>query len=113
MTLGPALVALAVAERARGRVAEWVSVYGRVPLFFYVTHILVAHAAAVVLAFVQSGELRRIPVVADPGSIPPWYGLSLPGVYVIWGIVVILLFYPCRKVAQLKDTRGVWWLRYM
>lgn len=50
MTLGPALVALAVAERARGRVFEWLSVYGRVPLFFYVAHIFVAHAVAVLLA---------------------------------------------------------------
>lgn len=113
MTLGPALVALALTERARRGVAEWLSVYGRVPLFFYVTHIFVAHAAAVVLALVQRGELRRIPVVTDPGSIPPWYGLSLPGVYVVWAIVVILLYYPCRQFAQLKETRGDWWLRYM
>jgi uncharacterized membrane protein len=57
MTLGPALVALAVVERARGRVVEWLSVYGRVPLFFYVTHIFVAHAVAILLAFWQSGEV--------------------------------------------------------
>ncbi len=113
MTLGPALVALALAERALGRVAGWLSVYGRVPLLFYVTHIFVAHAAAVVVAFLQSGEPRRIPVVSDFGSIPSWYGLSLPGVYAVWALVVILLYYPCRRFAQLKDTRRDWWLRYM
>jgi uncharacterized membrane protein len=113
MTLGPALVALALAERARGRLAAWLSVYGRVPLFFYVIHIFVAHAAGVVLALVEGGELRRIPVVHDPGAIPDWYGLSLPGVYLVWALVVAVLYYPCLWFSRLKATRTDWWLRYL
>jgi uncharacterized membrane protein len=113
MTLGPALIALALAERARGRIAAWLSVYGRVPLFFYVAHIFVAHAVAVALALVQGGELRRIPVVTNPGSIPPWFGLPLPGVYLSWILVVALMYFPCRRVARLKAARSEWWIRYM
>ena len=113
MTLGPALLALAAAERARGRGASWLSVYGRVPLFFYVAHIFAAHAAAAVLALVQGGELRRIPVVTNPEAIPAWFGLPLPGVYLVWGAVVLLLYYPCRRLGQLKDTRPASWLRYV
>ena len=113
MTLGPALVALALAERARGRVAAWLSVYGRVPLFFYVVHIFAAHAAAMALALIQGGELRRIPVVTDPGSLPDWYGLSLPGVYLVWAMVVAALYYPCVWFARLKAARNDWWLRYL
>jgi uncharacterized membrane protein len=112
MTLGPALVALALAERARGRWAAALAVYGRVPLFFYVAHIFAAHAAAVVLALVQGGELRRIQIVNDPAAIPDWYGLPLPGVYVVWILVVAALYYPCRWFATLKSTRQDWWLRY-
>jgi uncharacterized membrane protein len=113
MTLGPLLVALALADRARGRTARGLSIYGRVPLFFYVVHIFVAHTLAVALAFAQSGAPRRILVVTDPGSIPSWYGLPLPGVYVAWALVVALMYYPCRKMAALKDTRRDWWLRYL
>ena len=113
MTLGPALVALALTERARGRLAGWISVYGRVPLFFYVIHIFVAHAAAVLLGLVQLGELRRFPVITDLQSFPPEYGLPLPGVYLVWALVVILLYYPCRRFARLKSTRDDWWLRYL
>ena len=83
------------------------------PLFFYVVHIFVAHAAAVALALIQGGELRRIPVVNDPGSIPEWYGLPLPGVYLVWALVVAILYYPCLRFARLKETRSDWWLRYM
>lgn len=113
MTLGPVLLALALTENARGRVARWLAVYGRVPLFFYVVHIFVAHLAAVTLAFIQSGEPRRILVVNDPGSIPEWYGLPLIGVYAVWGIVVVLMYFPCRRFARLKNTRTDWWLRYL
>jgi uncharacterized membrane protein len=113
MTLGPALVVLPLLERARGRVAGWLAVYGRVPLFFYVVHIFVAHAAGVMLALLQSGELRRIPVTTDPGSIPAWYGLALPGVYLVWALVVVALYRPCRWFARLKATRGDWWIHYL
>lgn len=113
MTLGPALIALAAAERMRGRIAGWLSVYGRVPLFFYVAHIFVAHAAAVILALVQGGELRRIQVVSDPAGVPAWYGLSLAGVYVVWAAVVVALYLPCRSFARMKETRHAWWGRYL
>jgi uncharacterized membrane protein len=113
MTLGPAFVALALMEGAYGRVTRWLAVYGRVPMFFYVVHIFVAHAIGVMLALLQGGELRRIPVVTDPASLPDWYGVSLPGVYVAWACVVLLMYYPCRAFGRLKERRNDWWLRYM
>lgn len=113
MTLGPTLVVLAASERWKGRVSQWLQVYGNVPFFFYCVHILVAHALGVVLALIQGGELRRIPVVLDPSSLPAWYGVSLPGVYVAWAIVVLLMYFPCRWFARIKRTRGEWWLRYL
>jgi uncharacterized membrane protein len=113
MTLGPTLVMLAIAERMRGRVAGWLRVYGTVPFFFYVVHIYLAHAVAVGLALVQGGELRRIPVVTDPGAVPDWYGVSLPGVYAAWALVVFLMYFPCRWFARIKATRTAWWLRYL
>ena len=114
MTLGPALMALALAERTRlRRVADWLAVYGRVPLFFYVTHIFVAHAVAVILAFLQGGALRRIQAVNNPGSIPDWYGVPLSGVYLLWAAAVLILFHPCSWLGRLKRTRDEWWLRYV
>ena len=112
MTLGPILVALALVDGKRSRLTDWLSVYGRVPLFYYIVHIYVAHALAIVLILVQGGELRRILVVTDPASIPSWYGVPLPGVYVAWAIVVALMYLPCRWYADLKARRSDWWLRY-
>ena len=113
MTLGLTALVLAAAERGRGAIARVLATYGRVPLFFYVAHIFVVHAVAVLVAFAQSGEWRRIQVVTHPEAIPPWFGLSLPGVYVAWACVVAALYAPCRAVDHCKSTRAAWWWRYL
>lgn len=113
MTLGPVLIALALTERARGRFAEWLAVYGRVPLFYYAGHIVVAHAVAMVVALVQSGELRRVPIIHNPAAVPESHGVGLVGVYAAWIVVVLLMYYPCRQFARMKETRTDWWLRYL
>jgi uncharacterized membrane protein len=112
MTLGPILIALALTERARGRVASWLTIYGRVPLFYYVGHIYVGHIVAVCLGLIQGGKLLQIDVVTGTATIPPWYGVSLPGVYLAWAIVVATMYLPCRWYAGLKARRDDWWLRY-
>jgi uncharacterized membrane protein len=112
MTVGPALIALSLAERWRGRIANWLTVYGRVPLFYYVVHIYVIHAMAVCLAWLQGGAPQRILAVTAPETIPAWYGVSLPGVYLAWALVVLLMYWPCRWFSRLKSTRSDWWLRY-
>lgn len=113
MTLGPALAALALAEQVRSRMVTWIAVFGRVPLFYYVAHIVVAHLLAMGVAYVQGGVVRRINVITEAASLPPWYGLSLPGVYAAW-IAVVLVMYPlCRSFARVKDRRNDWWLSYL
>jgi uncharacterized membrane protein len=113
MTLGPATIALALTENARGRVARWLEVYGRVPLFYYCAHIFVAHALGVLLALFQGGVLMRIPIFTAPDTIPAWYGVSLPGVYVAWALTVAIMYWPCRWFGRMKQERDSAWLRYL
>ena len=113
MTLGPTLVALALAERARGRVAAWLAVIGRVPLFFYVLHIFAAHVVAMLLSAAQGNGFRPISMMVDPAAVPATHGVSLPGVYLAWALVVVLLYPACRWFGRLKRERDAWWLRYL
>ena len=44
MTIGPAIMLLAIFERGVGWLGKFLVVYGRVPLFYYVLHLLLIHA---------------------------------------------------------------------
>ena len=116
MTLGPALIALAWLERARGRVASVVITFGRVALFFYIVHIYVTHALAVVIAYAQGGTATFLfsnVGVTPTTSYPNWYGLGLPGVYAVWLVIVAALYPVCRWFAAVKARRRHWWLSYL
>jgi hypothetical protein len=44
---------------------------------------------------------------------PQGYGLSLPGVYAVWALLIALLYPFCRWVAAAKARRRDWWLSYV
>ena len=48
-----------------------------------------------------------------PGAKPAGYGLSLPGVYAVWALVVLALYPLCRWFAALKQRRTEWWWSYL
>jgi uncharacterized membrane protein len=113
MTLGPALIALAAFEAAKGKLARCFVVFGRVPLFYYVAHLLLIHSMAVVFAATTTGDVAwlfgGIPIEVKPEG----YGLSLPGVYLTWLIVVAALYLPCRWFAEVKRRNAAGWLSYL
>ena len=78
MTIGPALLLLAAVERARGPFAEWITTYGRVPFFYYVSHIFLIHALAVVFAW-ASGAATGWLFGPFPADKPSGYGLGASG----------------------------------
>jgi len=108
MTLGPALIALALFESTRGRAAGWLVTIGRVPLFFYVLHIVLAHALAQLVAGGMGIDLGQV----FSGQAQGW-GFGLPVVYAVWALVVVLLYPGCRWFAALKARRRDWWLSYL
>jgi len=103
MTLGPALMLLACFEHARGAFARLLATFGQVPFFYYVVHIYLIHALAVATGFAVTGTFTRTPAI----------GLSLPGVYVVWFLALVLLYPICRWFAVLKESGRGWWWSYL
>ena len=112
MTLGPALILLAAFERAHGRWWNFIAVFGRVPFFFYVAHIYLIHALAVIYAVVVFGDAAWL----SGGSFdlkPADYGLSLPAIYLMTLFVIVLLYPLCRWFAARKQESKEWWWSYV
>ena len=116
MTLGPIVALLPFLETARGRVAGWLTVFGRVPFFFYLLHIPLIHLLAIVVSRIRLGEVSPWLFANHPMGNPPppdGYVWSLGLLYLVWAATIVLLYFPCRGFAALKARRSDWWLGYL
>ena len=111
ITLGPAAVVCAFAERWRGRLADILVTFGRVPFAFYVMHFFLIHALSVLCGVLQGFQAADFFTV--PFLYPSGYGLPLWGVYLVWALVVIMSWPWVRFVAGVKARSRAWWLTYV
>ena len=44
---------------------------------------------------------------------PEGYVWSLPLLYLVWGITILLLYFPCQWFAGVKAKSTNWWLKYL
>lgn len=112
MTLGPAIMLLAVFEKMHGWMATFFDTIGRVPFFYYIAHIYLVHVVASIVLAAQGypPSLWFVPFFL----YPPEWGFSLPVVYVVWIVIVLALYFPCRWFASVKERRrDLWWLGYL
>ena len=109
-----ALADVGVSQGWVPRVRAFLETYGRVPFFYYVLHIYLLHAAALLLSAAEHLNWRfwLVPGAVFTGHLQGW-GFDLPGVYLVWACVVLVLYLPCRWFARLKARRRDWWLSYL
>lgn len=115
MTLGPAIALMPAANAARGAWVRWLDTFGRVPFFYYLLHIPLIHLLAVGVSWVRRGSVSPWLFANHPMSAPQaptedvW---SLPLLYLVWTVAIVLLYLPCRWYAGVKARGLTKWLRY-
>jgi len=116
MTLGPTIAALPFFERASGAPSRVLAVFGRVPFAYYLLHIPLIHAVALLISLVRTpaatGWLFHDHPMR-PGPAPQGYMWSLWLLYGVTALVVALLYFPCRAFAAQKARRAHAWLSYL
>jgi uncharacterized membrane protein len=116
MTLGPTIALVPLLERLRGTLAGWVATLGRVPFFFYVLHIPLIHALALVVSLARLGAVSPWLFTNHPMGNPPppdGYTWSLALLYLVWAVAVAILYPACRWFAELKARRRDAWLSFL
>jgi uncharacterized membrane protein len=111
MTLGPAAIFCAYAERLHDRVREILLTYGRAPFAFYVAHLYLLHVMAMLVGVMQGFAAQQF--LTHYRYFPKGFGVGLGGVYLIWILAVAALYPLCRWVTSLKARRSDWWLSYV
>ncbi len=104
LTLGAAVVLLAGPARRMGRAAQMLQTFGRVPMFFYLVHLPMAHLLGNGYAWVVYGSSR----------VPSTEPLSIATILISWLGLVFLLWPVCVRWDALKRARrDLKWLRYL
>lgn len=115
MTLGPIIALIPVAEKARNWFASALATIGKVPLFYYLSHILIIHLSALLVQLFLHGSVHHdwflyAPYVYFDNA----YRWSLLLLYLVFAIDVILLYVLCRWYARYKMMRPENdWLKYL
>ena len=116
MTMGPALIVLAVSEGIQNRISKLIITFGRVPLFFYIVHLYFIHLLATLWLVYEGQEWNAYVISADEilsGRLGR-FGLDLEWVYIIWILVVVALYPLCRWYKNYKENRPEKrWLSYL
>jgi uncharacterized membrane protein len=109
MTLGPAFLLLAAADRPLGPLGRVIVMFGRVPLFYYLLHIalIVPVAVAIYRIGLATGYFGTPTVVQAGGLVPLW------GVYLVWLALLVVLYFPCRWYAGVKARSRNPFLSYL
>ncbi len=117
MTLGPAMLFLWAADSGTPRLLRPALVYGKVPMFYYALHIPLIHLIALIVCYARYGHVYWMFQSPSPAQFPitppPGWGFSLPVIYLIWILVVVMLYPLCRWYAALKQRRSDAWLSYL
>ena len=118
MTLGPAIALLGWIDGARPGERNPLLVFGRVPLFYFVVHLPLIHALAILLTWFTYGAQSFLfmppPTLGTPRDLfPPGYGWSLGVTYLVWITAIVILYPACLWLSRLKQRRRDWWLSYI
>jgi uncharacterized membrane protein len=117
MTLGTACLFLSFTEKLKGAVVKVVSVYGRVPMFYYLVHIYLIHLVAMIASAILPGQDWKIWILTRPiwfTTDLKGYGFSLPVAYLVWIGIVVALYPLCKRYDAYKQAnKQKWWLSYL
>jgi uncharacterized membrane protein len=110
--VGLACLLLALFEQGRARGLGVLAVYGRVPLFFYLMHLVVLHALAGLVGLLQGhGDVVLTHAFTQ---FPPSWGFSLPVVYLAWLLAVLVLYPVCTGFGRFKRQHAAsFWASYI
>lgn len=115
LTLGAMFLILALTEKMENRFTNFVSAYGKTPLFFYLIHWYIVHPLLILILFVQGFSWAEMDFASGTFGRPKGVesGLNLGVVYLIWITVVMLLYYPCKRYWTYKADQKSKWLKYI
>ena len=112
VTLGIACLLLVLANKFSVGVKQFLTTYGRVPFFFFIVHLAVISATSYAWTYFWFGKPTNLSFTSAK-DFPAGYEPSLWRTYLVWLVLVVALYFPCRLYAQYKSKNKAWWVSYL
>jgi len=115
LMLGITFLILYFADGIKNKVVDVVSVYGKVPLFYFLLHFYLLHIMMVVMMLLQGFHFQELDFNPFGFGRPKGEsGVTLWAIYVIWVSVVIALYPVCKWYGKYKMVHSEnKWLKYL
>lgn len=114
LTLGAMFLVLSCADNFKNPVSRIFTVYGKVPLFYYIVHLYLIHLLMFVMVFLQGYRWADLVFGFNFGRPKTGSGGGLGAIYLIWLSVVIGLYPLCKWYGNYKASHSEnKWLRYL
>lgn len=115
MTLGPVIALAPVVDNLKGKLADVIAVFGRVPFFYYLLHIPLIHLSALLVQLMNDGVMHPEWYTSAPfAQVPEASRWSLGLLYLVFLIDVVILYFVCRWYAKYKsDHPEKKWLKFL
>lgn len=117
MTLGPALIFLSVAEKPLNKWTSVATIFGRVPMFYYLAHLFLIHILAIAAVIASGYEWSEMILTTNVNKTESLkgYGFHLMIVYLVWMTVIFILYPFCKWFDRYKraNQSTKWWLSYL
>ena len=102
--LGIAFLVLFTSEKINNRFSNILSVYGKVPLFYFIIHLFIIHSLMFAMLYIQGFSNKDLLFGAFKNGRPETGGgVQLPLIYLIWLSVVLLLYPLCKLFGGYKS----------
>lgn len=114
LMVGISLLVLALADGVSNTLTHVLTIYGSVPMFYYILHWYLVHVFMLLMAVLQGASITELNPNPFSFGRPVGVGLSLEWVYAVWIGVVALLYPLCRWFGRYKISHPEkHWLRYV
>ncbi len=115
MTLGISIMLLSIFESFKNKITSIVSVYGKVPLFYWLLHWFIIHFVAIGVFMLQGYHWKDLQFEGfGMGHPKDGGGLGLSGLYIAWICIVIFLYPISKWYGNYKSAhKANKWLKYL
>lgn len=118
LTLGISLTLLGILEGKNLKSWQPITLFGKVPLFYYVIHVFAIHLLALLAVVFLGYPWQAMIFIGSSAHASPLlegkFGFTLVEVYILWVSIVFFLYPLCLYWDSFKTrNKHTWWVSYV